>query len=70
MEWIFSPESLKKRRESVGWSARELGLHAGIDHSTVSRIESKDRMPSAEVVGKLAEALDVDVNFFFVRQSR
>ncbi len=70
MEWIFSPEALKKRRKSVGWSARELAHHAGINHATVSRIEAGQRTPNAEIVGKLASALDVDPNHFFAREFR
>jgi DNA-binding XRE family transcriptional regulator len=45
---------MKKMRESHGWTLRELSARAGVDYTTLSRIETGKRPPTE----RLAEACD------------
>lgn len=52
--------ALKRFRDARRWSQEKLAFHAGMDHSLVSRLESGQREPTREAVGKLAAGLALD----------
>jgi transcriptional regulator with XRE-family HTH domain len=51
------PALLRRYRERAGFSQARLAQLSGLDHSYLSRLESGRRMPTREVVLRLAEAL-------------
>ncbi len=53
-------ERIKELREGKGWTQVQLGVYAGVSHTTVSLAEAGQRTPNAETVVKLARALDVE----------
>jgi len=56
---------LKELRRARGYSVRELASRAKVDHVTVVRVENDHTEPQPRTLRKLAEALDVDVGFFY-----
>ena len=50
-EWLRSQLRVKKM------SQRQLAMHAGVDHSTISRLLRGDRTPSLDTATKLARGL-------------
>ena len=64
MNRIFS-ETLKKLRTEKGLSQRALSDKLFITRSAVTRWETGKRLPDAEMIVRLAEALDADVNVLF-----
>lgn len=50
---------LKRHRESRRWSQERLAAEAEMDHSLVSRLESGQRSPTREAIGKLARGLEL-----------
>jgi len=48
---------LKRHRETQRWSQEKLAAEAEMDHSLVSRLESGQRSPTREAIGKLARGL-------------
>lgn len=46
-----------------GFSKMELGKLAGIHHAQIGRYENKGAHPSADVLAKLANALDVSAEY-------
>jgi|TARA_B110000261_G_C13017127_1_gene330532 transcriptional regulator with XRE-family HTH domain len=56
-------ERLKKKRLELGLSKTELAEKIDIHYSQVGRYENKGAMPSADVLGKLANALEVTSDF-------
>ena len=42
-----------------GWSLRQLGQAAGIDHSTISKILAEKHEPKLETARRIARALEV-----------
>jgi transcriptional regulator with XRE-family HTH domain len=51
---------LRELREDAGPSARSVAARAGINQSTLSRIETGKMRPSAEVLDRIIAALDLD----------
>lgn len=51
---------LKAHRDARRWSQERLAAEAEMDHSLVSRIESGQRNPTREALGKLARGLELD----------
>jgi len=58
-------ERLKELRRARGYSVRELAGLAKVDHVTVVRVENNHTEPQPRTLRKLAEALGVDVTFFY-----
>ena len=56
---------LRDWRERRGYSTRELGDRAGVQFSTVHRIESGRMSPTVAMLEKLATALGIDVRDLF-----
>jgi len=53
-------ELLEKVTDSGDLSRRELGKKAGVEHSTLSKIISRESEPSLPTVGKICEYLGLD----------
>lgn len=66
MAWTFDPERLRKARAKKKWTVRELATVAEISYGAVSLIERGERVPNAEIVGRLASALDLEPSDFYV----
>ena len=58
-------ETLRKLRLEKGLSQKQLGDLLFINHSTIARWESGNRLPDAMMVPRLAECLGVDPNTLF-----
>jgi len=54
---------LKDARNKKGLTKSELSKQAGIHYAQIGRYEEKGARPSAEVLGKLANALDVTTDY-------
>lgn len=62
MRKIFA-ERLRQARELRGWSQAELAEKAGLQTSAVSHFEVGRRSPSFDNLKRLAEALEVSIDF-------
>ena len=51
------PHPLTEARKHQGWTRKTLADKAGVSESTISRIESRERLPSMELLTKLASIL-------------
>lgn len=58
-------ETLRKLRLEKGLSQKQLGDLLFIDHSTIARWESGNRLPDAMMVPRIARCLGVDPNTLF-----
>jgi len=56
-------ERLKKARLAKGLSKSDLAREIGVHYSQIGRYEEKGAQPSANVLGKLANALEVSSDF-------
>jgi transcriptional regulator with XRE-family HTH domain len=50
-------------RKGKNWSQSELASHVGISYAQIGRYETKGAQPPAEVLKKIADALDSTVDF-------
>lgn len=62
-------ERLKELRREHGWSQGDLAAKVGGDAGQISRYENGHMTPSAEVVAKLAAALDVCTDYLLIEDS-
>jgi len=60
---ILFGRRLKAVREAKGYTKDKLGKLVGIHHSQIGRYEKGDASPSAEVLKKLANALDASTDY-------
>jgi transcriptional regulator with XRE-family HTH domain len=60
----FQADRLKAMREAKGWRAVDLARAALTTEGQVSRYESGGRVPSADIVAKIATALEMSADFF------
>ncbi len=58
-------DKLKKLRTSKGLTQTELGKLAEVSYIQIGRYEKNASKPSSKVIKKLADALEVDTNYFF-----
>jgi transcriptional regulator with XRE-family HTH domain len=56
-------DRIKEIRKQKGWSQNELSQKAGVSYAQLSRYEIKGSQPPAEVLNKLADALDTTVDY-------
>ena len=56
-------QRLKKARIDKGLSQTELGHLAGIHYTQIGRYENKGAQPSADILAKLANALEVSSDY-------
>jgi transcriptional regulator with XRE-family HTH domain len=61
----FSSERLRKARLSAGLSRPELARLSGVSYRTISLVERGRRVPRFSTLRCLAEALEVEVGYFF-----
>ena len=61
MSMLFA-NNLKKLRKEKGLTQRELAERLFVNRTSVNRWESGSRLPDAEMIFRLAEVLEVDVN--------
>jgi transcriptional regulator with XRE-family HTH domain len=54
-------ELLRRRREDLGLSKREVAERAGVNHSAIARVEAGRRRISLELFQRVAEALDLQL---------
>lgn len=58
-------KKLKALRESKGLGVNQLALKAGVNASSISRLEKGERKdPTLETVKKLSKALGVSISYF------
>lgn len=58
-----------KLRKEKGLSQEQIANHTGIARTNIVRIESKRNTPTIEVLLKLAEALDMELEIKFVEKA-
>lgn len=56
-------DRIKELRKQKNWSQNELAQKAGVSYAQLSRYEIKGSQPPAEVLNKLADALDTTVDY-------
>ncbi|MHA2938398.1 helix-turn-helix domain-containing protein [Vibrio sp. RC27] len=63
------PERLKQARKKMGISQKELGIRVGMDEGSASgrmnHYEKGRHVPDVDTLRKLANELDVPLNYFF-----
>lgn len=62
-------QRLKALRKERRWSQEELAQAAGVDQHQLSRYENGHAVPSAEALVKLAQALDVSVDYLLIEDA-
>ncbi len=50
---------LRDRRQELGYSQLDLSIMIQRDHSTISKLESGERLPSVEILRDLSKALEL-----------
>ena len=61
--------NLQKIRRDKGWSQEELAHRARVHQTYLSGVEGGKRNPSIDVLGRIAAALDVDIEELFRRRA-
>ena len=56
------PESLRRRRERLGISQRDLADRLGVDQSSVAKWETGDRKPSGPLLIELMDLLGLGLS--------
>ena len=62
---IFDNTKIREAREAAGLSVEKLAELARTDPGGLSRIENGKRVPNVTTLGKLAQALGRNPDFFF-----
>jgi len=52
--------NLRRLRADKGWSQEELAFEAGVNRSYLARVEAGRPYVGLEIIGRLAEALEVE----------
>ncbi|TYP57439.1 helix-turn-helix domain-containing protein [Thermosediminibacter litoriperuensis] len=58
-------ERIRYARQAAGLSLRDLAKKIGVSHTAIAKYEKNRDIPSSAVLIRLAEALDVNVDYFF-----
>jgi len=66
--YIFKPERLRKRRKELRYNLREVATLAGCNDSNLSRVETGQRSPTADILGRVAGVLGVNLDYFFEKE--
>ena len=66
---IFA-QNLKKYRRAAGISQEELAHRAGIDRTYVSLLERRIYSATIDILGKLADALEIEPHLLLKRPTR
>ena len=57
-------DRIRRRRDYLGWTQRELSRRAKVTSSTIVRLEQGDRLHvTLEVAGRIARALGVSLDY-------
>lgn len=68
------PERLKQARNKIGVSQRELGIRIGMDESSASgrmnHYEKGRHVPDIQTLKKMADELNVPLNYFFCEDAQ
>lgn len=59
-------QRIKQLRKEAGWSQGELGERIGTDSQRVSRYENGRITPSVDALVRIAEALDVSIDYLLI----
>ena len=62
-------ERIKQLRKEAGWSQGDLGGRIGTDSQRVSRYENGRITPSVDALVRIAEALDVSIDYLLVEDA-
>lgn len=62
-------ETVRLRREELGWSQSDLGRRAGMPQSSIARFEHGGTQPTLPTLERLAEALGLVLNVRMDRPS-
>ncbi|MBB4383127.1 helix-turn-helix domain-containing protein [Bradyrhizobium sp. SBR1B] len=62
--------NVRRIRLSRGFSQEKLAYEAGIDRSYLASLERQSKNPTIDLLGRIAETLDVQLSEFFVRPSK
>jgi len=57
--------NVQKYRRQKGWSQEELAFESGLHRTYISGVERGVRNPTVEVVGKIADALEIGADRLF-----
>lgn len=57
-------EKIRKQRNIKGYTAEELGNLCGCSMNTIYAYESNTSKPSDNLLNKIIDALDIDINYF------
>lgn len=63
---IINSNKMKMVIALKGFSIRSLSRKIGMSHSYLSQIINKKRLPSAVIVKKICEGLDINIDDFFL----
>jgi transcriptional regulator with XRE-family HTH domain len=61
-------EKIRQLREKLGITQKELAQKVGVDQTTISYYEAGKRSITVDMLQKIADALGVDVRYFFEDQ--
>lgn len=59
---------IRELREGNNWTQEELAIRAGIQRSSISRIENNAMFPSIPVLVRIANAFDLSLSGFFCKE--
>ena len=65
----FSGALLEQTRTARGWNRAKLARRAEVREQQIKRWENGQNVPSADAVGQLAGALEVEIGEFYERSS-
>ncbi|AMO82895.1 helix-turn-helix domain-containing protein [Obesumbacterium proteus] len=57
---------VRELRKALGWSQEEFADRCGLDRTYVSGIERGIRNPTLQIIGIIAEALNVEISSLFI----
>ncbi len=66
----FEPYKIAERRKEVGMSQEELAKLVGTSRTHIGRIETSVASPTAELLAKIANVLNIDPGYFFKKSKR
>ena len=65
----FSPGKIAQKRKSLNKTQQDLAKETGLSSTAIYYIEKGRRVPSADNLGRIANALECNVDYFFEDKS-
>lgn len=62
-------DTIRAIRQKKGMSQKEMAELLGIAHTTYSNYENNNRMPNIDILEKISDVLNVNINDFFIPDS-